>query len=215
MSAPIEWLIFDLGGVLIDVVPARTTITELARISDTSEARVASLLRERFTGPPFSPAECFQTGELDTSGFHEALNRGLEKPLSYETFITGLASRLRGEKPDMVALLQRLALRHRTACYSNTNPTHWHYIQRHFGFMGCFERTFASQILGFAKPDQRGFDAVVRTLEADPGTCLLIDDRQENVAGAHAAGWQALLFDGCASLEDKLQALGVDIGLSR
>ncbi len=211
MHAPIDWLVFDLGGVLIEVMPAQTLIAELAAASATAQERVAVLLRERFTERPFSPAERFQTGEMDEAHFYDALNHGLEIPLDSETLSAGLTAMLRGEKADTAALLRRLAAHYWLACYSNTNANHWRLIRR-FAFFNCFEKAFASQELGFAKPDRRGFAAVAAALAAAPEACLLIDDRPANIAGAHAAGWQALLFTDCAALERDLEALGIATG---
>lgn len=208
MNESIAWLVFDLGGVLVDVAPPDRTFADLAARSDTSAERLASLLRERFTQQPFSLAERFQTGELDEQAFHAALNRELKTPLSFAELTAALEAMLLGERRDTTALLARLAMRYRIACYSNTNATHWRHIARHFAFFDYLERAFASQEIGFAKPDRRGFDAVASALGAAPSACLLIDDREINVEGARAAGWQALLFDNAVQLENDLAARG-------
>ena len=72
MTDSIDWLVFDLGGVLVDVAPPADTLTDLAARSDTAVERLAPLLRERFTARPFSLAERFQVGELDARAFHAA-----------------------------------------------------------------------------------------------------------------------------------------------
>lgn len=212
MKHSIDWLVFDLGGVVVDVQPAEVTLDKLSRRSETPTQQLAELLRERFTERPYSIAERFQTGELNEAGFHAALNDSLGKPLEAATLTAELESMLRGESAEMVAFMQQLARHHRLACYSNTNAVHWRYMQRHFRFFSVLERAFASQEIGFAKPDPQGFAHVAAALGAPAAACMLIDDRQINVDGAKAAGWQALHFEGIDRLREDLAALGVEAG---
>ena len=209
MNDPIDWLVFDLGGVVVDVQAADVTIGELARRTRTSPALLGEALRERFTTEPFSIAERFQIGALDEAGFHDALNQTLVDPLESEILTGELEAMLLGERPAMVALMTDLAKRHHIACFSNTNAVHWRYMQQNFRFFEVLERAFASQEIGFAKPDARGFAHVAHALGARPGACMLIDDRQINVDGAIAAGWQALRFENIDRLTADLAAHGV------
>lgn len=211
MGNRIEWLVFDLGGVLVDVAPQNHVLAEWAHLTDTDEVRLASLLREQFTEQPFSLAERFQIGALDAHGFHAALNRELGRPLAFDTLIDGLESVLVGEKTETVRLLAELASRYKTACYSNTNVTHWRYLHRHYGFFRHMDRAFASQEIGFAKPDHRGFEKVAGALAALPEQCLLIDDRPVNVEGARRAGWQALQFVDVDTLVADMDALSIAV----
>ena len=211
MRYRIDWLVFDLGGVVVDVQPAEVTLDKLSRRSETPTQQLAELLRERFTERPYSIAERFQTGELNEAGFHAALNDSLGKPLEAATLTAELESMLRGESAEMVAFMQQLARHHRLACYSNTNAVHWRYMQQHFRFFDVLEHAFASQEIGYAKPDPQGFAHVAAALGAPAAACLLIDDRQINVDGAQAAGWQALRFEGIDRLREDLAALGVEV----
>jgi HAD superfamily hydrolase (TIGR01509 family) len=210
MKHSIDWLVFDLGGVVVDVQAAEVTIGELSRRSRTAAERLGDVLRERFTMQPFSIAERFQIGELSEAGFHAALNEALVEPLEPDIVTAELEAMLLGERTQMIALMKNLSRSHHIACYSNTNAVHWRYMKQHFRFFDCVERAFASQEIGFAKPDRRGFDYVANALDARPSACLLIDDRQINVDGAQAAGWQALHFQSIDRLRDDLAAYGVE-----
>jgi putative hydrolase of the HAD superfamily len=209
MTDTIDWLVFDLGGVLVDVAPSDTTIARLARRSDTPESDIAALMRERFTQTPFSLSERFQSGELDEAGFHAAVNAAVRRPLTFDALMAELEAMLLGEMPATLALLARLAPHHQIACYSNTNARHWRYIKQHFEFWRYLDRAFASQELGVAKPDRRGFELVAHALHCAPERCLLIDDRQINVDGARRAGWQALRFDSADALQRDLAQMDI------
>ncbi len=55
---------------------------------------------------------------------------------------------------------------------------------------------FYSSAVGFSKPDPRFFDAVAKQLELRPNQILLVgDDLENDLIGARAAGWHALLID--------------------
>jgi len=207
----VEWLVFDLGGVLVDVAPAAETMAKLSAQSHTPIETLGPLLREQFTEQPLSLAERFQLGFLDIATFSQALNTHLATPVPEAELTQAIQAILRGERRDTAALLEQLAGRFNTACYSNTNAVHWAYMQRHYGFFEHIEHRFASQEVGFAKPDARGFAAVATSLDACAAHCLLIDDRQINVDGARAAGWQALLFTGPDQLAADLSGLGIDV----
>lgn len=208
MKQRIDWLVFDLGGVVVEVAPAAATIDRLATLSATDRATLADLLRERFTEHPFSLAERFQIGELGPAGFARALNAQLARPLAFDTIVGALEGMLLGEKAETGVLLERLAAHYRVACFSNTNAVHWQYMQRWFRFFAHIERAFASQEVGYAKPDARAFARVADALAAPAERCLLIDDREVNVEGARAAGWQALGFDDASQLARDLERLG-------
>ena len=59
------------------------------------------------------------------------------------------------------------------------------------------------------KPDRAIYDHHARTFGLEPAAALFIDDSQQNVDGAKAAGWQAVLFTDAATLENDLTRLGL------
>lgn len=62
---------------------------------------------------------------------------------------------------------------------------------------------------GVRKPERAIFDLFCRRSGHPPEVCLFIDDSPANVAGARAAGWQALHFTDPAALEADLAAQGL------
>ena len=200
------WLIFDLGGVLIDVEPLEATLARLAAESGTPVAELREPLREAFASQRRSLSEQFQWGDLDEAGFLAALDARLTRPLGPVVLARHMADMLRGTIDDTPALLGALAARHPVACYSNTNPVHWRAALARFDFMGLFRHAMASHQERLAKPDPRVFDRVQTRLGAGPGDCLLIDDRQINVDAARTAGWSALRFTDATTLRRDLAA---------
>lgn len=202
------WLVFDLGGVIVDVAPPEDTLSRFAVLTETAAGRLSPLLREQFASRPWSPVERFQVGEIDLDGLLAEMNTVLTRPLTAERLVPFMESMLRGVDQRIERLLHELTDRHQLACYSNTSAVHWDYMRRQYGFFDLFSTHFASHELGYAKPDLAGFDAVAERLGADPGQCVLIDDRAMNVVGARAAGWEAIAFRDADQLRADLYTLG-------
>jgi 2-haloacid dehalogenase len=59
------------------------------------------------------------------------------------------------------------------------------------------------------KPDRAIYDHHATVFSLDPSATLFIDDSQENVDGARAAGWQAVLFTDARTLEADLERFGI------
>ena len=78
-----------------------------------------------------------------------------------------------------------------------------------FGLRDLFEVAFSSCYLGLRKPDLAIYRAALDILGRPAERVLFIDDRQENCAGAAAAGIKAIRFQGAPALQRELENLGV------
>lgn len=61
-------------------------------------------------------------------------------------------------------------------------------------FFKASDYNFLSFELGMNKPDVRIYEAVLAKLGATPGECVFLDDNQDNVEGAEAAGLIAFCY---------------------
>ncbi|HEY6631233.1 MAG TPA: HAD family phosphatase [Rhizobiaceae bacterium] len=61
------------------------------------------------------------------------------------------------------------------------------------------------------KPERAIYDHHASTFGLTPAATVFIDDSQKNVDGAHAAGWQAVLFTDVPTLQADLRRLGIDV----
>ena len=62
-----------------------------------------------------------------------------------------------------------------------------------------FDGLVMSGPLGIVKPSHAIYRYLLDTYGLDPATCVFVDDRAENIAGAERAGIAGYLFDGDAS----------------
>jgi 2-haloacid dehalogenase len=112
-----------------------------------------------------------------------------------------------GEMPATVALLNRLHAKN-TPLYALTNwsAETFPYARKHFSSLQKFRHIIVSGEVKLCKPEPEMYALAVKTWNIAPESILFIDDSAKNVAGAQAAGWNAVRFTSAAALEQDLTA---------
>lgn len=180
---PIDAIVFDLGGVLVDVDFQRA-LDRWARASgvpgDTLLAR-------------FSRDEAYcahERGELDDAGYFSHLRRNLQLGLADSEMLAGWNAVLGEPLPGIEPLVRRLAGEYPLYVFSNTNPAHIaHFTSRYARLLGSFRKIVTSCEVGARKPEPEAFRRLMRLVGAKH--LLFFDDLEENVLGAREAGLAA------------------------
>ena len=198
IKQPIEALLFDLGGVVIEVDFDRV-FRSWARLSRLSFQEI----RRRFSMDAMYGRH--ERGELAAAEYFNYLREVLALDGSDEAIIKGWNEIYVGEITE--TLHEILAIKEQLPCFAltNTNPTHqaaWEVLFPRV--ISSFEKVFVSSEMGARKPERAAFAAVAEIIGASPASILFFDDASENVAGAAAAGMQGVLV---RSPEDVKQAL--------
>lgn len=109
----------------------------------------------------------------------------------------------------MVALVREVRAAG-TPCHlvTNQNELRAAYLRESLGYADLFDRLFVSCELGLTKSDDGFFARVAAELDLPPGRLLVVDDSEDHVAAARAAGLQAL----CWSLDDGVPVLRERLG---
>ena len=185
-TGPARALLFDLGGVVLEIDFDRVFLTWGARASCDPQ-----VIRRRFK---FDDAyEQHERGELDAAGYFASLRRSLRLRLSDEDFIAGWSDLYVGPVAGMVAVLAAASERLPLYAFTNSNPTHqtlW--ATRYAPELSVFRSIFVSSELGLRKPDPRAFSEVARRAGFPASAFIFFDDTLENVMGARRAGMQAV-----------------------
>ncbi|WP_027856297.1 HAD family hydrolase [Marinobacterium jannaschii] len=201
MSGNIEVVLFDLGGVLIEL-QGQPVKNEWLRHPEDHERNWARWLR--------SPAaQAFERGESGPDAFAEAVIAEMDLTVDADTFIEHFTWWPKGLFPGTLALLEQLRQIDLTvALFSNINQLHWPRVMDEMRLDGKFDHYFASHLIGKAKPCADAFRYVAGQMQVAPGSVLFLDDNQVNVDGALAAGMQAFVVKGieqtCALLSEKV-----------
>jgi putative hydrolase of the HAD superfamily len=181
-SAPIDVVLFDIGGVLADFA-GLAMLQQLTSADSKLDAATRWLMSpwvRRFESGNCTDQE-FAAGVIDEFGFQFTPDQFLEHFLDW----------LSDPFPGAEQLVRDTKAHATVGCLSNTNALHWRRRISRWPLTALFEHRFMSFELGAVKPDQEIFDRVVELLPVGAENVLFIDDNPLNVEGAAAAGLRA------------------------
>lgn len=179
-------LLFDLGGVVIDIDFERAFAAWQPLSALSPEG-----IRSAFCMD--APYQRHERGEIDAAAFYDHLAERLHMPKGHPGIALGWNSIFVGEIAPTCAALRQL--RGRMPCYAFTNTNAAHaavWMALYPGVAGLFDKVFMSHEMGLRKPEKNAFDAIASQIGVPAGEVLFFDDTLENVQGALAAGLQAV-----------------------
>jgi FMN phosphatase YigB (HAD superfamily) len=200
-----SFLYFDLGNVLLSFSHERMC-AQMAAVAGVEPAIVRRALFESEDG--ISAQSRFERGELNALAVYEHFCEAAGvRPDRESLFAAGRD--MFAEIAGAVAIVERLAgAGQRLGIMSNTNPIDWEFVTSgRFPFLNrSFEQTVLSYQVRAMKPERAIYDAAVARAGVPAREVFFADDRQENVAGALAAGLDAVLFTSPADLSKALRS---------
>jgi putative hydrolase of the HAD superfamily len=186
-----ENVIFDLGGVLLDISYQRTEDAFVAMGIENfrdlySQAQQTSLFND------------LEEGKISPTDFRNEL-RNLSGLDLKDSEIDYAWNAMLGRMPQhRIESLEELKNKFKLYLLSNTNEIHipaFKEIMKRDGllerFEACFEKTYYSSEIGRRKPNKEAFDFVCQTNGLDKSKTAFIDDSIQHVEGARAAGLKA------------------------
>lgn len=184
--APVEALLFDLGGVLIELDWDAVFGHWAARSGFDPE-----MIRARFA---FDRAyERHERGEIGAEQYFGSLRERLGIDIPDADFAAGWNRIFAREVAPTVELLREVEGRIPIYGFSNTNAAHQAVWTRDFAAaLAPIRKVFASSDIGRRKPELEAFEHVARAIGVPREAILFFDDTPENVAGARSAGLQAV-----------------------
>jgi putative hydrolase of the HAD superfamily len=200
--APVDLVLFDLGGVLIDFGGVEA-MAELAGIADPDEVWRRWLSCEW--------VRSFERGGCSADEFAAGVAADWQLPIDGPAFLAAFTGWVAGALPGADELVAEVGAATRIGCLSNTNPVHW--VQwGAWPVLDQLEFRFLSYELGLVKPDRELFDAVAAAVPFKRGRVLFLDDNRINVDGALDAGFQAAVAKGPEGARAVLVERGVLVG---
>lgn len=204
----IKNIIFDLGGVLLDLEVGRT-IRELEKLG------LNGLDDYKITRVRYPFFEAFETGRITAGQFRDEI-RGIigrddiqDRQVDYAW--TAMIVGLRKEKIEFLPALKK---KYRTFLLSNTNILHEHHyhnmLKETIGkehFLSLFEKVYYSHRVGMRKPDPAIFRHVLEDACLVPGETLYIDDFPEHVKTAEELGIRIYKHEQNAPLDGFLKLI--------
>lgn len=187
MDVKIKNLIFDFGGVLVDLNPTRC----IQSFSDLG-LNVVPYLNTYLSQGVFLKMEL---GEISPKDFWEEVRLLFHSPeLTDEQLTKAWNSMLETIPVERLRKLRELRRKYdKIYLLSNTNVLHWEQGKRLFTVEGnnvkdYFDRIFLSCDLHLSKPDTKIFEKVLEKADILPEETCFIDDSEDNCKAAESLG---------------------------
>jgi len=184
----IESIIFDFGGVIIDIDPL-LTIHELEKLGF---QHIEKLKTKKFYRQVIYP---FEKGIDTPSVFHKKLRTFLDINLSDQQLDDAWNALLFDIPEERIRVIEQVKKHYPIYLLSNSNEIHYDLylrdLQLRFGyheFDELFDKAYFSFDLHLAKPHPEIFEFVINQHQLIPEKTLFIDDRIENIEGARKVG---------------------------
>jgi putative hydrolase of the HAD superfamily len=183
----IKNIVFDLGGVIIDLDRNRS----VKRFEDIGVANLEELL------DPYEQKGIFlelESGKIDLPAFCHALSRYAGKELDVEAVKYAWMGFIVDVPAYKLAFILELRKHYKVYLLSNTNPVVMEWARTsEFSTEGqpitdYFDKIYASYEIGVTKPDKRIFEYMITDSHLLPSETLFVDDGEKNVEIGRSMG---------------------------
>lgn len=190
LKTPVETIIFDLGGVILNIDYQLTIDAfDLLGIDNFGQLYTQASQQGVF--------DDFERGDIDKNAFLGYLTEHLPNHITEEQIISAWNAMLLDWDIRKFELLNQLRPSYKTVLLSNTNSIHQeaflNSLKQETGFSKLdnhFDRVFLSHQIRRRKPDPEAFQYVLDSIGSDAGNTLFIDDSIQHIEGAKKIGIQ-------------------------
>jgi putative hydrolase of the HAD superfamily len=191
MISKYQTIIFDLGGVIINLEEKRT-IESFQKLSQLSQEEF--YITYKPTSYSFSLLEHYEVGKVSNQEFRDALRSILFLDADDDA-IDHAWNQILGDIPqERINLLKKIAKTHQIILLSNTNEIHRiafdEILLRQEGmtFSDLFHKVYYSYELNDRKPNLSIYQKVIEENKLNPKETLFIDDNLKNIVSAKKLG---------------------------
>jgi len=184
----IKVIIFDLGGVILNLDQERT-IRAFARMgADLEQVNLDSHL---FTD--------FEKGLISPDEFRNQIKKQIKGPTHDNVINDAWNAMLLDIPKQRLDLIAQLRRKFKIGLLSNTNKIHIDYFNDYLKaenldelWNSLFDKVLLSFEIGMRKPDLNIYEHAVQQFEVAPEQCLFIDDNHSNIVSANKIGIQTI-----------------------
>lgn len=195
----IEAVIFDLGGVLIGI-----DLEQLQKEPETKDwARLIPEMRRQ------PETVLLNRGKMPPDEFYQVMRERFSLSGSFEDFRRAWCG-IFMPRPQMEDLVRRLVGRVPLGLLSDTEPMHWDYLRRQYGFLELFQNPVLSFKAGVVKPATKMYRLAAESVGVPAERCFYVDDLPENVEGARRAGMRAEVFESAEQIQRVLKDVEIE-----
>lgn len=198
-----ETIIFDLGGVLLDIDYARTENA----FKELGYGNFETMYSQYNADDLFAG---FEKGLVSEEDFYAAMLRGGKPGVTRSEVFKAWTAMLLRWRVSSFDFLESISKKYRLFLLSNTNVIHC----REFNVLwneerngrkpidDYFEKAYYSHLIGYRKPNKDVFEFIIRDAGIEPKETLFIDDSYNNLEPAAALGFKTYLLKGGERIEN-------------
>lgn len=188
-NSDISTLIFDLGGVLVDLDRERC-IREFEKLGVSNISTILSTTVQK------GFIWAYEIGKISTEDFRDAIRACTPNTLSDQQIDQAWNALLVGLPTSKLNLLRTLREQYRIIMLSNTNPLSYAYCrdvlftQEGKTIADYFDKCYLSYEMKAGKPHKEIFQTLLAQEGGKPSDFLFLDDSTQNIETAKALGIQ-------------------------
>ena len=189
----IKNLIFDLGGVIMNLDVAKT-IRELEILGIKN---IVNVTGHHYTESIFYDFEIGKVSEDEFLGKLKSLSYSKQNINEIRVAWNAMILDIPREKIDLIIDLKK---NYKIFLLSNTNSIHQKKFltefneENNFSFNDLFQKAYYSHEIGKRKPDIESFEFVLNDSNLNPSETLFFDDSLQNIESAKSIGIEGLLI---------------------
>jgi glucose-1-phosphatase len=198
-----KFLYFDLGNVLVNF-SVEQMLRQIGDVAGIDSQQVRDAI---FAGNLLHDHEL---GRLSSRQFHEAFSAATGTHADFDRLVAAASQIFELNVPVLPIVAQLRQAGYRLGILSNTCDTHWDYCIRRYRILSeAFNVHALSYKIGAVKPDAAIFQAAAELAGCRLEEMFFVDDIAGHVAGARAAGLDAVQFTEARALAEDLRRRGV------
>jgi putative hydrolase of the HAD superfamily len=201
MTKGIKHIIFDLGGVILNIDYQLTS----KAFKQLGVNNFDELYSQKEQIQLFDELE---TGKIDNNAFFDRFNVLLNTSLSHQQIEVAWNAMLLDWPIRRLQILQQLQNQFDLFLLSNTNSIHeaafTKSLEQTHGYSSIalfFDKAYFSHRLGLRKPDARTFEHILQKHQLNPSETLFIDDSIQHINAADSIGIKTIFLDKGMTIE--------------
>ena len=202
--ADVDFIYFDMGKVIFEF-DHDIACRKIAELTGTTPEKMKALIFDS------GLEDRYETGLINCEEFHQQFLEAAKVEIGKDEFLGAIADVFWPNQRIFPLLAQLKSQNFPFGLLSNTCRAHFEFVCANYMIMPAF---FSPVILSYEvnsmKPDSVIYDRAIEQAGCHISKCFFVDDKQENVDGAIAAGMDAVLYRSVPELVEDLAKRGVE-----
>ena len=195
----IKCLIFDLGGVIVDL-DFSNFYNSIITQSPLNKPQTPIILEF------FRQSDIYHQGLMNDKEFYQLACDILQVcEVDQKSFFAAFNSIISGYNPEIIELIKEILM-----CLSNVNSSHWKFLlKKKWDFFDYFDELILSHEVNMTKPRYKIFQFAIQKAGCLPEEIVFIDDGLNNIRSARELGIIGIKFTNKENLVEELKKLQI------